>query len=68
MGRGDFFNREGYADPTAYHATRLADAEDALQGRANYLIKALKSTIRESGFELLNRIELRDQQSGREFR
>lgn len=68
MGRGDFFNREGYADPTAYHATRLADAEDALQGRVSSLIKDLKSTIRESGFELLNRIELKDRRSGREFR
>lgn len=65
-------NPEGYPDPTAYDALNNAlsqktDAEEA-EERMNLLIKTLKNTIRLSGFELLNRIEIRDLKTGRYFR
>lgn len=62
-------NAEGYADPTAYSALKpIIQADAALEGKVNFLIKVLKFIIAESGFELLARIELRDKKTGRCFR
>lgn len=62
-------NAEGYADPTAYNALKpIIQADAALDGKVNFLIKVLKFIIAESGFELLARIELRDKKTGRCFR
>lgn len=62
-------NAEGYADPTAYNALKpIIQADAALEGKVNFLIKVLKFIITESGFELLARIELRDKKTGRCFR
>jgi len=58
-------NSEGYPDPTAYEAIRQADA---LQQEVNRLIGVLKYIIDKSGFELLNRIEIRDKRTGGVFR
>ena len=60
-----FLNSEGYPDPTAY---ACIEKENSLEYKVNTLIKVLKSTIALSGFELINRIEIRDKQSGMEFR
>lgn len=69
MSRGEFYNQEGYPDPTAYHGIRQAMAEDAESARrVNALIRELKTLIRESDFELIARIELRDKRNGREYR
>ena len=57
-------NREGYSDPTAYEGMKPVIREK----RLNTLIFVLKYIIRLAGFELLNRIELKDQQTGREYR
>ena len=65
MNRNPMYNEEGYADPTAYAVIK---GESELEKRANWLVKVLKSTIRLSGFELANRIELKDTESGRYFR
>lgn len=60
-----YFNQSGCADPTAYHALKnLSDEEK----KVNFLIKVLKYIIRESGFELLNRIELQNTKTGRIYR
>ena len=62
-------NAEGYHDPTAYHGTKNIIREDEeQQRRLNNLIFVLKYIIRLAGFELLNRIELKDKRNGREFR
>ena len=63
-------NAEGYTDPTAYAALTNIQAEEsaALDARVNTLIKVLKYIIAVSGFEMINRIELRDKKSGRCFR
>ena len=42
--------------------------EDEQQKRLNTLIFVLKYIIRLAGFELLNRFELKDKKTGREYR
>lgn len=49
-------NNSGCKDPTAYAATKTLTAEEQ---RLTELVKVLKTICRWSGFELLNRIELR---------
>lgn len=62
-------NSEGYYDPTAYLGMKpIVDEENALQKEVNALIKVLKYIISKSGFELVNRIEIRDKQTGKTFR
>ena len=63
-----YYNASGYPDPTASKAIKSVKNEDALENTVGFLIKILKYIIRESGFELVNRIELRDKQSGRCFK
>lgn len=63
------YNPEGYHDPTTYEAmTNVTQEELALENKVKFLIKVLKFIIRESGFELLNRIEIKDSKTGRCFR
>ena len=60
-----YTNAEGYADPTSYKGImNITDTEH----KCNFLIKVIKFIIKESGFELLNRIELKHTDSGRIFR
>lgn len=62
-------NSEGYADPTAYKGLKsIIQEENALDREVNTLIKVLKFIISRSGFELINRIELRDVKTGREYK
>lgn len=62
-------NKEGYYDPTAYDGLKPIIREDEeQQRRLNNLIFVLKYIIRLAGFELLNRIELKDKRNGREYR
>ena len=63
-------NAEGYTDSTAYTALRHIQQEEnaELDAKVNTLIKVLKYIVSLSGFELINRIELRDKKSGRSFR
>lgn len=67
MQNNNYYNAEGYADPTAYHGIRQVEG-DNVKGKAGFLIKVLKFIVWESGFELIGRIQLRDRRSGREFR
>ena len=62
-------NAEGYIDPTAYKAiTKVMQEESDQQRRINALIGSLKSLIDLAGYDLLNRIEVRDRKTGREYR
>lgn len=62
-------NSEGYYDPTAYAGMRaVIREENALDGRVNDLIKVIKFIIRNCGFELVSRIEIKDVKTGRIFR
>lgn len=62
-------NAEGYSDPTAYDGLKTIIQEEAeQQKRVNNLIFVLKYIIRLAGFDLLNRIEIKDRKTGREYR
>lgn len=60
-----FYNSEGYPNPTALD---VIQEENELEKKTGFLIKVLKFIINESGYELLNRIEIKDKKSGRVFR
>ena len=69
MGTKPWQNKEGYADPTAYHGLKpIIKEDDEQQKRLNTLIFVLKYITRLAGFELLNRIEIKDRKTGREYR
>lgn len=57
-------NSSGCKDPTAYAATKSLTAEEQ---RVTELVKILKTIIRWSGFELMNRFELKGS-SGRIYK
>lgn len=63
----DFYNASGYADPTAYWAMQNIQ-HDEVSGNANRLIKEIKALIAQNGFILLNRIEIKDINSGMVFK
>lgn len=65
---GPHKNNEGYNDPTAYHGTKNAMQGDKDEKRVSTLIGAIKGLIDLAGFDLLNRIEIRDRRTGREYR
>lgn len=61
-------NSEGYIDPTAYDALKSISRDEKVEKKVAYLVSIFKFIARESGFELMNRVELRHKQSGRTFR
>ncbi len=69
MDRNSFYNSEGYPDPTAYYGTKeIIKEETEAEKRAGELIRVLKFIIRSCGFELIERIAIKDKKTGREFR
>ena len=63
------YNSEGYADPTAYYGTKeIIREENETEKRAYDLIKVLKFIIRSCGYELIERVKIKDTKTGREFR
>ena len=67
--RNPKLNAEGYQDPTAYMGMRdVVKEESEADKRAYDLVKVLKYIIRAAGFELIERIQLRDTKSGREYK
>lgn len=64
-----YFNNEGYPDPTAYAGTKdIIREETETERKAAELIKVLKFIIRSNGFELIERVKIKDTKTGREFR
>lgn len=64
-----YYNNEGYADPTAFYGTKQIVKEEAeTERRANELIKVLKFIICSCGFELIERVKIKDTKTGKEFR
>lgn len=57
-------NAEYYDDLTAYEALRNIESEE----RAKKLVAVLKYIIKLSGFELVERIHLRDKKTNREYK
>lgn len=63
------YNSEGYKDLTAYEAIQIVAKEnEALENKVSFLIRVLKFIAREAGFDIQNRIELKDRHSGRVFK
>lgn len=59
-------NAEGYPDPTAYDALQSLQAEwEEEETRLSRVIKIIKLVLDLCGFELVDRIVLRDKKSGR---
>lgn len=65
MSRSDYYNSEGYPDPTAYAAIK---EENELEARVSSLVKALRTIVRLSGFDFIGRFELVDLRTGRHFK
>lgn len=62
-------NSEGYSDPTAYAALyKIQQEEMEQQRRVAELMRVLKYIIDKSGFELAERIAVREKRTGKEFR
>lgn len=64
-----YVNHKGYQDQTAGMAIKRVSAEERKRdGEVGVLITMLKQIISLAGFELVGRIELKDRQSGKEYR
>lgn len=62
-------NKSGYNDPTAYKGMMAVLREETdQQRRLNALIGVLKYIIDLAGYDLLNRIEVKDRRTGKEYR
>lgn len=69
MNRNPRNNGEGYPDPTAFRGTReVIREEDETDKRAYDLVKAVKNIVRWAGFDLCERIQIKDKRTGREYR
>lgn len=67
-GKIPYRNPEGYADPTAYNALNtVQQAQDDTDLRVQSFIRALKTLIDQSGYDLLARIRLCDRKTGRKY-
>lgn len=58
-------NRSGLPDRTAYAAMKSISEEEQ---RISELVKVLKYIAEQAGFDITNRVELRDRRSGRTYR
>ena len=61
-------NGEGYHDPTAYEAIKNVDGFDESAERFKKLLRMIKDICRLSGFELEERVVLRDTRTGKVWR
>lgn len=63
------YNASGCKDETAYQAINNINQENRkLDKKAYGIIKLAKELIRFAGFDLLNRIEIVDKETGKEYR
>lgn len=62
-------NSEGYSDPTPCAAvTKVMREENERQRRVSVVVGILKNAADLAGFDLVNRVVLRDRKTGREYR
>ena len=67
--RVPYRNGSGCPDPTAHAAMEPIQREqDEADRRASLLLKAIKIICELAGFDLMNRIELKDRRTGRKYR
>lgn len=66
--RNPKFNQSGCKDLTAYEAIKnVTNEQEERDKRVHNFIKCLKVIIDVSGFQLLNRIAIKDKTSGKEY-
>lgn len=58
-------NAEGYPDPTADKAIKKADKTPE---QVNELIRTIKAVAALAGYEITNRIHLKDRKTGRKYK
>lgn len=69
MDRRETHNPEGYPDPTAYVAIEhVTQEEQREKKRLDTLIFVLRYIIEAAGYDLVNRVILRDKHTGKEWR
>lgn len=62
-------NAEGYSDPTAYGALQPMQAEkNEEEERLKRMVKTVKAVVEFAGFDLIERIQVRDRKSGRIYK
>lgn len=65
MSRSDYFNSEGYPDPTAY---AVIQEENEAEKRVSLFVKVVKEIAEISGIAFVGRFEVVDKKSGRHFK
>lgn len=67
--RNPKFNTSGCKDMTAYEALKpLIKEEVELEKKVHNIVNVMKFILEWAGFELTERIKLKDKRTGREFR
>ena len=68
--RGPYFNGSGCPDPTAYEAMKnlTAEVQAERDEQLHQLIHQIRELASSRGFDVLNRIELRDRITGKIYR
>lgn len=62
-------NSEGYSDPTAYEGMKPIIKDEAYrQRRVSEFVDLLKRFANLCGFEIMNRVVLKDKKTGKEYR
>jgi len=62
-------NAEGYSDPTAHDAiSKITREENERLRRVSTVIGIIKSILDLAGFDLIERVAIRDRKTGREYR
>lgn len=69
MGNNPRLNSEGYSDPTAYEALQPIIKDEAKrQQRVSEFVDLMKRFADLCGYEILNRVALKDKKTGKEYR
>ena len=70
--RGERYNASGYHDPTPYQAIKNIERENALNEErgilARKVVKKLQNVAHLAGFDIVGRVTLRDNETGKEWR
>ena len=62
-------NSEGYSDPTAYEALKPIIKDDEYrQRRVSDFIDLMRRFANMCGYEIMNRVVLKDKKTGKEYR
>jgi hypothetical protein len=62
-------NSEGYSDPTAYEALKpIIQEDDKRRRRVSDFIDLMKRFADMCGYEIMNRVVLKDKKTGKEYR